>query len=122
MEMKSLPWSLLCMLLAMEILHGAGFPIRRADSSWGDFSAGLIDGNAFLAAGEAHGSAADSKIAFIGKWDLGGNPIWEKSTREWADNYRSIRKNPDGTYLILGDTYPLPAAGPGMSGPLASRQ
>lgn len=98
----------LACLLAVEVLHGAGFPIRRADSTWGEFSAGLLDGNAFVAAGNAHGTAAGSEISFIGKWDMDGNPIWEKSTRAWADAYRSIRRNADGTYLLLGNTCPLP--------------
>jgi len=103
-----LPFLLLaCVLLMPDAVNGAGYPIRRADSSWGEYSAGLIDGNSFIAAGEAYGSRTGTKVSFIGKWDLEGNPIWEKSTRDWADDYRSIRKNPDGTYLLLGNSYPL---------------
>lgn len=67
----------------------------------GEYTAGLVDGGAFIAAGKAHGSHTGTKVSFIGKWDLDGNPIWEKSTRGWADDYRSIRKNPDGSYLLL---------------------
>jgi hypothetical protein len=89
-------------------LHGAGFPIRRADTTWGRFSAGLLDEDTFIAAGNAFGTATGSEISFIGKWDLEGNPIWEKSIPGWTDKLRSIRNNTNGTNLLLGNTYGVP--------------